>query len=171
MTSFLELCRERRSYRKYQAKEVEKDKLERILQCALMAPSGKRMNPWEFYVEQNRATIQSLADCREMGTVMLRTAPVAIAVALDTSLIDTWQADGAIAAEHLMLAATDEGLGACWCHIYQREQAEARVKEAFGIPQNLTVLCLITIGYKDEERQLYDLQKLNYKKIHAVNQL
>jgi nitroreductase len=97
---------------------------------------------------------------------MLDTAPVAVAVALDSEKADTWQADGAIAALNLQLAATDEGLGACWCHILERDNAEERVRQAFGIPQNLRVLCLVTIGHKDEERQQYDLQKLPYQKIH-----
>ena len=166
MNSFLELCRARRSYRKYTSAPVSKEQLERILQCALMSPSGKRLNPWEFYVNTNPSVIRSLKDCRTMGTTMLDTAPVAIAVALDAEKADTWQADGAIAALNLQLAATDEGLGSCWCHIYNRDNAEERVRQAFGIPGNLRVLCLITIGHKDEERKTYDLQKLPYTKIH-----
>ena len=166
MNSFLELCRARRSYRKYTAEPVGKEQLDRILQCALMSPSGKRLNPWEFYVTTDTTLIRSLKDCRQMGTTMLDTAPVAVAVALDSEKADTWQADGAIAALNLQLAATDEGLGACWCHILERDNAEERVRQAFGIPQNLRVLCLVTIGHKDEERQTYDLQKLPYQKIH-----
>ena len=166
MNSFLELCRARRSYRKYTSAPVSKEQLERILQCALMSPSGKRLNPWEFYVNTNPSVIRSLKDCRPMGTTMLDTAPVAIAVALDAEKADTWQADGAIAALNLQLAATDEGLGSCWCHISNRDNAEERVRQAFGIPGNLRVLCLITIGHKDEERKTYDLQKLPYTKIH-----
>lgn len=166
MNSFLELCRARRSYRKYTSGPVSKEQLDRILQCALMSPSGKRLNPWEFYVCTNQTAIRSLKDCRTMGTTMLETAPVAVAVALDAQKADTWQSDGAIAALNLQLAAADEGLGSCWCHIYNRDNAEARVREAFGIPDNLNVLCLITIGHKDEERQLYDLTKLPYSKIH-----
>lgn len=169
MNSFLELCRSRRSYRKYTSEPVDKSQLDRILQCALMSPSGKRLNPWEFFVCTRQEHIRPLAACRSMGTTMLQTAPVAIAVALDSSLSDTWQADGAIAAHNLLLAAADEGLGGCWCHIYNREQAEQQVRDTFHIPQNLNVLCLITIGHKAEERQLYDLQKLNYDKLHYID--
>ncbi len=168
MNSFLELCRSRRSIRAYQAKDVEKDKLERILQCALMSPSGKRMNPWEFYVTSNREVIDRLVDCKQAGAVMLKTAPVVVAVAVDTTLIDTWQMDGAIAAHNLLLAAEDEGLGSCWCHIYKRDNAEQVVKQVMNIPEHLTVMCLITIGYKNEERKQYELDKLNYQKLHYI---
>ena len=169
MDNFLELCRRRRSIRNYADRAVEKDKLDRILQCALMSPSGKRMNPWEFYVTDNRALIGRLQSCKQAGATMLKTAPVVVAVALDTSLIDTWQADGAIAAQNILLAAEDEGLGACWCHVYQRDEAEQVVHREMGIPAHLTVLCLISIGYKNEERRQYELEKLNYQKVHFVS--
>ena len=97
---------------------------------------------------------------------MLETAMAAIVVAVDSSKTDTWQEDGAIAAEHLLLAAEDQGLGACWCQIYGREDAENLVRSLTGIPDKLSVLCVITLGYKAEERKLYDIEKLSYNKIH-----
>lgn len=97
---------------------------------------------------------------------MFDTAMAAIVVALDTSLSDTWMADGAIAAEHILLAAEEQGLGACWCQVYQREGAEELIKSLCEIPEDLTVLCVISLGYKNEERQNYDLDKLKYEKIH-----
>jgi len=175
MASFLELCQQRRSYRKYTSQPVEQEKIDYILKCALMSPSGKRLNPWEFYVIEesvNRGTgesvIRKLSAARTYGSQMFDTAMAAIVVALDSSLTDTWQSDGAIAAQNILLAAADEGLGACWCQIYQREGAEQMVKELCGIPDNLTVLCVISLGYKDEERKPYDLEKLKYEKIHKV---
>jgi nitroreductase len=75
-------------------------------------------------------------------------------------------ADGAIAAEHILLAAEEQGLGACWCQVYNREGAEELIKGLCGIPEDRTVLCVISLGYKDEERQDYDLAKLKYEKIH-----
>ena len=97
---------------------------------------------------------------------MFETAMAAIVVALDPSLSDTWMADGAIAAEHILLAAAEQGLGACWCQVYQREGAEELVKGLCGIPEDRTVLCVISLGYPDEERKDYDLEKLKYEKIH-----
>lgn len=166
MNSFIELCQHRRSIRHYTSQPVEQEKLDYILRCALMAPAGKRLNPWEFVVIRNTDTIRAMAPCREYGSGMFETAMAAIVVALDSAKTDTWQADGAIAAEHILLAAAEQGLGACWCHIYGREDAENTIRSLTGIPQNLTVLCVISLGYKDEERQNYDLAKLQYAKIH-----
>ena len=166
MNSFLDLCRSRRSVRRYTTQPVEQEKIDYLLQCALMAPSGKRLNPWEFVVVRDIPTIRAMAPCKEYGAGMLETATAVIVVALDSARSDTWQADGAIAAEHLLLAAEEQGLGACWCHIYGRENAETLIRSLTGLPDGLSVLCLVTLGYKDEERRQYDLDKLPYTKIH-----
>ncbi len=166
MGSFLELCQRRRSIRKYTNQPVEREKLDYMLRCALMAPSGKRLNPWEFVVITDTATIRAMAPCKEYGAGMLETAMAAIVVAVDEQKSTTALFDGAIAAEHLLLAAEEQGLGACWCHIVGRENAEKMVKQLAGVPENLTVICVVTVGYKDEERKNYDLDKLLYEKIH-----
>lgn len=166
MGSFLELCQRRRSIRKYTNQPVEREKLDYMLRCALMAPSGKRLNPWEFVVITDTATIRAMAPCKEYGAGMLETAMAAIVVAVDEQKSTTALFDGAIAAEHLLLAAEEQGLGACWCHIVGRENAEKMVKQLAGVPENLTVICVVTVGYKDEERKNYDLDKLLYDKIH-----
>lgn len=166
MGSFLELCQRRRSIRKYTNQPVEREKLDYMLRCALMAPSGKRLNPWEFIVITDTATIRAMAPCKEYGAGMLETAMAAIVVAVDEQKSTTALFDGAIAAEHLLLAAEEQGLGACWCHIVGRENAEKMVKQLAGVPENLTVICVVTVGYKDEERKNYDLDKLLYDKIH-----
>ena len=166
MDNFLELCRHRRSIRKYTSTPVEPEKIDYLLRCALMAPSSKRTNPWEFVVVRDEAKLRAMAGCRTYGSQMFDTATAGIVVVLDTSLSDTWMADGAIAAEHILLAAEEQGLGACWCQVYNREGAEELIKGLCGIPQDRTVLCAISLGYKDEERQDYDLAKLKYEKIH-----
>lgn len=163
---FIQLCRNRRSVRKYTAQPVEQEKIDYMLRCALMAPSGKRTNPWEFVVIRDEAKLRAMEACRTYGSGMFKTATAAIVIALDTSLSDTWMADGAIAAEHLLLAAAEQGLGACWCHVYNREGAEDLIKGLCAIPDNRTVLCVISLGYKDEERKQYELDKLPYDKIH-----
>ena len=168
MTDFQTLCRQRRSIRKYTDQKVEKEKLDYIVRCALMSPSGKRINPWEFYVVTDREVLRQMVGCRTYGSGMFDTAQAAIVVALDASLTDTWQSDGAIAAQNIWLAAADQGLGACWCQVYKREGAEDLVKKLAGIPENLTVLCVMSLGYKDEERKMYDLDKLPYQKVHYV---
>ena len=167
MDSFEELCRSRRSVRQYKAQPVEQEKIDYMLRCALMSPSSKRTNPWEFVVVRDEAKLRAMEGCRTYGSGMFKTAMAAIVVALDTTLSDTWMADGAIAAEHLLLAAEEQGLGACWCQVYQREGAEELIRSLCGVPEDRTILCVISIGYKDEERKPYDPAKLRYDKVHS----
>ena len=167
MDSFLELCRHRRSIRKYTNQPVEQEKIDYLLQCALMAPSSKRTNPWEFIVVRDEAKLRAMSGCRTYGSQMFNTATAAIIIALDPTLCDnTWMADGAIAAEHILLAAAEQGVGACWCHVYEREGAPELTRRLFDIPEDKVVLCAIALGYPDEEKQNYDLTKLKYDKIH-----
>lgn len=166
MNDFRTLCQHRRSIRSYTSQPVEREKIDYILQCALMSPSGKRLNPWEFVVVTDEGVLRQLSGCKTYGSQMFNTAMAAIVVAADASLTDTWQADAAIAAEHILLAAEEQGLGACWCHVFGRDESEVMVRRLTNLPDKYSVLCVISLGYKAEERKNYDLQKLLYNKIH-----
>ena len=164
--SFLELVSRRRSIRQYTEQPVETEKRDAILQAALMSPSSKRLNPWQFVVVENRDVICRMAGCKTYGSQMLLQAPLAIVVTADASLTDTWQCDASIAAYNMLLAAEDLGLGACWVHVYQRENSEQMIRELCNIPDHLNILCIVSVGYKNEQRRAYQLDKLQYDKIH-----
>ena len=167
MDSFEQLCQRRRSIRKYTAQPVEQQKIDYMLRCALMSPSAKRTCPWEFIVVRDEAKLRALSGCKTYGAQMFGTATAGIIIVLDPTLChNTWMADGAIAAEHILLAAAEQGIGACWCHVHEREDAPELVRGLFGIPADKEVLCAIALGYPDETRQNYDLDKLKYEKIH-----
>ncbi len=171
MGTFRELALRRRSYRKYQDRPVEHEKIEQILEIALASPSGKRINPWEFIVVEDRDILRQMSACRTYGSQMLDGAPLGIIIALDTAKADTWQCDGAIAALDILLACEDLDLGACWMQVYGRETADGTsagdmIRSLTDIPEHLTVLCVIAIGYKGEEKKPINPEKLQYEKIH-----
>lgn len=173
MTDFIELARNRRSIRKYTEQAVEPEKIEKLLQAALMAPAGKRLNPWEFVVVQDRSILKQMAGCRTYGSTMLEGSPLGIVICADASVSDTWKFDCAIAAENILLEAADLGLGACWVQVLDRfvkddeaETAEDMVRGLLDIPAHLNVVCIISVGYKNEERQPRELEKLQYDKVH-----
>jgi len=167
METFEQLCQHRRSIRKFTAQPVEDEKIDYMLRCALMSPSAKRTCPWEFVVVRDEAKLRPIATSRAHGAQMFNTATAAIVIALDPTLChNTWMADGAIAAEHILLAAAEQGVGAVWCHVHERENAPALLHQLCAIPENMEILCVIALGYPDEERQNYDLTKLKYEKIH-----
>lgn len=52
-----------------------------------------------------------------------------------------------IATEHVALAAVEAGLGTCWVRAFDA----AKVERILGLPEGVTVLCLMTLGYPDQE--------------------
>jgi nitroreductase len=168
---FFELLKNRRSIRKFLQQPIEPEKIDLILKAALMSPASKRTNGWEFWVVQQKNTLEKMAECRPYGSKLLENAPLAIVVTADPSKSDVWFEDASIASIIIQLEATDLGLGSCWVQIYNREKdetisAEQYIKNILNIPEHLHVLSAIAIGYKDEERKPFDIEKLAYEKIH-----
>lgn len=171
MNSFFELVKTRRSIRKYLDKPIEQDKIKKITTAALMSPASKRSNPWEFIVIEDKETLRKLSECRPHGSAILQGAPLGIVVIADTTKSDVWLEDVSIAALIIQLQAHELELGSCWVQVYNREKepnllAEEYIKELLNIPSHYGVLNIISIGYSDEERKPYDLEKLAYEKIH-----
>lgn len=171
MKTFHDLAKNRRSIRKYLEKSVEREKIEQILQTALMSPASKRTNGWEFVVVEDKEMLKKMSECRPFGSKLVEGAPLAIVVIADSEKSDVWYEDASIAATFIQLQAEDLGLGSCWVQVHNREKneqqtAEDYIKGLLNIPQNLCVLNIVAIGYKDEERKPYDEEKLQYEKIH-----
>ena len=172
MNSFFDLLKNRRSIRKYLPTAVEQDKITLITKAALMSPSSKRSNPWEFIVIQDTETLQKLAGCRPHGSQFLAESPLGIIVTADTTKTDVWLEDASIAAIIMQLQAQDLALGSCWIQVYGRNKDDETTTESYirgllDIPEHFAVLSIISIGYPNEERKPYDEGKLAVDKIHT----
>jgi nitroreductase len=170
-TNFLDLLKNRRSFRRFTPQAVESEKIEQLKKAVLMSPAGKRSNPWEFIIVQDKETLEKLSTCREHGAEFVARAPLAFVIVGDTEKSDTWIEDCSISAIILQLAAADLGLGSCWAHCRNRKQADGTLAEDFvrqtlNIPSKYAVLNMVAIGYKDEERKPFDEEKLQFEKIH-----
>ena len=143
----------RRSVRAYKSDSIPEDKLNKVLEAARLAPSGKNGQPWRFVVVKDAQIRQSLVPaCR--GQAYLAQAPVVIALCgadaesyqkqggyMTSMVIDT-----AIAMEHLILAATAEGLGSCWIGAF----SEPDVRKLLNVPENLRIVALTPLGVPNE---------------------
>lgn len=166
----LELLKNRRSIRKYKDTPIEKDVLEKILKCALIAPSSKNKKPVEIIVVNDKETIFELEKCKNMGTLGLKTAPTAIAIIANKEVSDVWVEDASIVATVIQLEAEALGLGSCWIQMRERQSengdSEVDVRKALDIPDNYGVLCVLSLGYKNEEKKPYNDSDLTFDKIH-----
>jgi len=167
----LNLMMERRSIRKYKDKKIDKELLDRILQGALISPSGKNIRPWELIVVNDKEQLKKLGETRGTSSAHIANAPLAIVVAADPKKADTYIEDCSIIAVVIQLLAAAEGLGSCWIHVRDRltpwnERVEDYIKGAFDIPADYVVGCMVAMGYPDETKEPHSLDNLPYDKVH-----
>lgn len=145
---FMKLAAQRYSVRKFSDAPVEPEKLSAVLEAGNIAPTAKNLQPQRIYVLNSAEALEKvdgLTRCR-FG------APVVLLIAYDADEdwknpleegIHAGQQDASIVATHIMLAATEAGLGTCWVNLFPNSQAN----EAFGLPESIMPVLLMPIGY------------------------
>ncbi len=146
---FYDVIKNRKSIRKYSAKEVPEDVLDRILEAARWAPSWANRQCWRYIVVDDPVTLQRIVPYRAMtwGAPMFVVACADPANSGHKNDMDYYLVDVAISMEHLILAAAAEGLGTCWIG---GMLDEAVVKSTLGIPDNMKVVAVTPLGYPEE---------------------
>ena len=138
----------RRSIRHYKDKAVEEEKLGKVLEAGRLAPSAGNLQEWKFVVVRDKGTREKLAKT-STAERFIREAPVTIiACATVTDYVMecgqlAYPIDVAIAVDHITLKAVEEGLGTCWVGGFDEEE----VKKILGIPNNIRIVTLLTVGY------------------------
>ncbi|TFH07181.1 MAG: nitroreductase family protein [Candidatus Thorarchaeota archaeon] len=143
--------RDRRSIRKYKSTEVEFEKVDTILQAGRWAPSASNKQPWHFIVVRDEAMRKKFAKVHDYGRFMAE-SPVVIVVLGDPAKHPRYYlADPHNAVQNMLLAAHYEGLNTCWMGVRDTE-IEPKFKELLGVPDDLRVICCISVGYGDQAR-------------------
>jgi len=143
--------RDRRSIRKYKSTEVSEEKVDTILQAGRWAPSASNKQPWHFIVVRDPEMRKKLADAHSYGRFMAE-SPVVIVVLGDPTKHPKYHlADPHNAVQNMLLAAHYEGLNSCWMGVRDTD-IEPKFRELLNIPDDLRVICSISIGYGDQER-------------------
>ena len=135
--------RDRRSIRSYEDTLPSVEVLSRILEAAREAPSANNLMPWRFVVITDPTKRATIASSGTYGKFLARCPVVVIGVGDATASPNWYAVDTAIALEHIVLAATAEGLGTCWVGSYD----EATVVKVAGIPAGHRVVALLGLGY------------------------
>ncbi|WP_071146009.1 nitroreductase family protein [Bacteroides ihuae] len=171
MEDFSELIKNRRSMRKFTDEELTQEQVVTLLKAALMSPTSKRSNSWQFIAVDNKEQLQQLAHCKEHAASFLGDVALAIVVTADPLASDVWIEDASIASIMIQLQAEDLGLGSCWIQVRERHTAAGMPSDEFvrgvlDIPLQLQVLSIIAIGHKGMERKPFDEEHLQWEKIH-----
>lgn len=167
----LNLLQKRRSIRNYTGKEVPGEKIQAILQAALLSPTSKNSRAWEFILVDKEELLEKLSRAKSGGAEFVSGADAAIVVAADPGESDVWIEDCAIAATNMHNMAAELGLGSCWVQIRRRQRedggsSEKYVREVLDLPPVLRVDCLLAVGWPEEEKSKRELSELPYEKIH-----
>lgn len=174
MEDFTELIKNRRSMRKFTGDELTQEQVVALMKAALMAPTSKRSNSWQFVVVDDTEVLKRLSLCKEQASSFIADAALAIVVMADPLVSDVWIEDASIASILIQLQAEDLGLGSCWVQVRERFTATGMTSDEFvhgvlGIPLQLQVLSVIAIGHKGMERKPFNEEHLLWEKIH-INQ-
>lgn len=146
---FLELAKKRCSTRKYTAQKVEAEKLEKILEAARVAPTGKNNQAFRLLVMQSEESLTKLKEA-----AVFYDAPLAILTCAEID--ETWHRsfdgkvisdiDASIVSSHMVLEATELGLASLWICRFKPDV----VREAFRIPEGFEPVNLTVFGYPAE---------------------
>ena len=146
----VEAIQKRRSIRQFKDKPIDKETLERLLDAARWAPTASNQQKWRFVVVTS-PPVKELIKKFSPGIFAIPSAFIVICIekAPDAGAWNeiTYLADCAIAAQNIMLAAHEMGIGSCVALSY----AKVAVTEILNLPEYLEPLLVITLGYPAED--------------------
>ncbi len=150
---FLELAKDRYSVRKFLSREVEQEKIDKILEAGNVAPTACNFQPQVIYVIKSNRGLEKLQKCKfsHFGETL------AFLVCYDEKKCwfrsfdnkPSGEIDASIVATHMMIEAWNEGIGSTWIMHFDPEA----IKTEFDIPTNVIPVCLLVMGYPDKTYQ------------------
>jgi nitroreductase len=148
---FQELIRKRFSVRAYLPDPVEDEKLARVLDAARLAPTAANRQPFRLIVVHTEGRADELRQVYDKDWFVQ--APLVICACgvpeerwVGEDGVDYLGVDIAIVMDHIILAATDEGLGTCWIGAFNKDAA----REVLHIPENIQPIVFTPLGYPAE---------------------
>jgi nitroreductase len=147
---YTELIRTRESVRNYDPnRPVPKEILKRILEAGRLAPSACNCQPWKFLLISSSPLIEKVMACYKRDWI--KDAPhILVVLGLRDQAwnraydgYNSIETDVAIAMTHIILAAENEGIGACWIAAYN----PVLLKEALNPDENQHIFGMTPLGY------------------------
>ena len=148
---FLTLARDRYSVRSFKKQAVEREKLNLVLQAGQLAPTACNFQPQRILVIESDEALNKLKRCTQYHF----NAPVALLVCYNTT--ESWKRpydgkdsgdyDACIVATHLMLQATELGLGTTWVGHFD----PIKISTEFHLPTTFVPVAILPLGYPSDE--------------------
>lgn len=144
----LDLMQKRHSVRSYSDKKVSQDMIERIVKAGVLAPTACNFQPIKILVIKSEKYLEKLSSAANFYN-----APLVFAVLAKKD--DAWhrpfddmvsdQIDASIVTDHMMLEATELGLGSVWICFFKPDV----IQDCIDIEDGYEVINLLAVGYED----------------------
>ncbi|MBA7549072.1 NADH dehydrogenase [subsurface metagenome] len=147
----LEAIKKRQSIRSYLNKEIPEELLQQILEAGRLAPSACNNQPWKFIVVRDKNLKKKLVLACNNQKFVGEASLIIVGCATNPSYKMgngeySCTLDLAIALEHMNLESISLGLGNCWIGAFNEDQ----VKEVLGVPEEVLIVALMSVGYPKE---------------------
>jgi len=157
----------RRSIRQYiEGNEVEKEKITKLLEAAMAAPSACNIQPWEFIVVTDKQMINDIKGIVFPGNGEYETTLI-IVVCGNPKFIpwvnDIGTVDCAASIQNMLLAAAAMDLGSVWIGAFKHED----IRDLLNVPENVHPIGMVYFGYPShilEPRTQYTEQAVHWEK-------
>jgi nitroreductase len=159
---FYDVVKSRQSIKKFKSTPINTEKLARMINAAMMSPSWKNNTSYRFILVDEKTELQQISKAimnkDNSAAQSILQAPMTAVVVADPSASgevenrEYYLVDSAIAMEHFVLSATNEGYGTCWIAAVD----EDIIKKTLSIPQNYKVVAITPIGEIAESKEHND---------------
>ena len=148
---FLKLARERYSCRQLSDKKVEKEKLDKIIEAGILAPTATNAQPYKIWLIESTEAKEKLAKANryKFGAEVF----FVVGAKEDEAWVRKFdnhnfaEVDATIVATHMMLEATELGIGSVWVDGFPN----TKTAEVFNLPKSVKPVCLVPMGYAADD--------------------
>lgn len=154
---FLELAKKRFSCRKFKQIPVEQEKIDKILEAAMVAPTAVNRQPQRILVLTDKNELSKLKECTrydfdaQLCFIVLADKEKAWVRKYDGK--SSADIDASIVTTHMMLQAQSLGLGTTWVMAFKPDQ----LRMLYNIPENLDIVALLPTGYPADDAEINPL--------------
>lgn len=136
----------RRSVREFIAKPIEKEKIRKIIEAGMQAPSACNIQGWKFIIIDNEKIKQTIID--EGTTYFVKDAPFLMIIVYDNRTDNIEYKDhiqsAAAAIQNMLLAAHSLNIGSCWINNLPTKK---RLRKILRIPNYYDPIAALVMGY------------------------
>lgn len=150
---FIDVINERYSVRGYLDKEVEKEKLEYVLKAATLAPTGVNKQPFKVYVIDTKRYKKELSEIYAAEWFVEAPYVLCVVALRNEAWVRPWDSkniadiDATIVMDHMILAATDVGLGTCYIGAFKKNYAH----QFLELDETEEAVLFTPLGYPNAE--------------------